>query len=224
MKLLVSVRSAEEAIAALDGGADLIDVKEPDNGALGKAQDEIIAQVVRSVARRRPISAAMGELLEEKNGDLCSVLLSFRKWGLAGCAEETWQELLLELREMTSAIVVPVAYADAELAKAPSVADVASFACSNGFPIMLVDTWSKDGCDLLSWITPAELKRLVTELHSKGTAIALAGSLTREHALILHRIEPDWVAVRGAVCDGGKRNEKVVEEKVRALKRALSTS
>ena len=35
--LLVSVRSADEAIAALAGGADVIDVKEPNRGALGAA-------------------------------------------------------------------------------------------------------------------------------------------------------------------------------------------
>ena len=34
---LVSVRSPEEALAALEGGADLIDVKEPSRGPLGAA-------------------------------------------------------------------------------------------------------------------------------------------------------------------------------------------
>jgi uncharacterized protein (UPF0264 family) len=46
MKLLVSVRNAEEARAALRGGADVIDVKEPDNGPLGMAGAEAIAAVV----------------------------------------------------------------------------------------------------------------------------------------------------------------------------------
>ena len=222
MKLLVSVRSVEEALAALDGGADLIDVKEPENGPLGKATDEVIAEIVQYVAGRRPVSAAMGELLDDVKSDLRSISLAVRKWGLAGCAEEPWHEPLLELREATSAIVVPVAYADAESAESPSVADVANFAGSNGFPIILIDTWEKEGFDLLSWMTPGELRRLVDEMRAKGTAVALAGSLKREHALILQRIEPDWVAVRGAVCDGGKRSEKVVAEKVRALRMALA--
>ena len=222
MKLLVSVRSAEEALAALEGGADLIDVKEPDNGPLGKAKDEVIAEIVQSIAGRRPVSAAMGELLDDDNRDLRSIPLSFRKWGLAGCAEEEWREPLLELREATSAYVVPVAYADSVSAESPAVSEVADFACSNGFPFMLIDTWEKDGFDLLSWMTPGELRRLVDEMRAKGTALALAGSLKREHSLILRRIEPDWVAVRGAVCEGGKRSEKVAADKVRALKMALA--
>ena len=36
-QLLVSVRSPAEALAALEGGAALIDVKEPARGSLGRA-------------------------------------------------------------------------------------------------------------------------------------------------------------------------------------------
>jgi uncharacterized protein (UPF0264 family) len=62
MNLLVSVRSAEEAVAALAGGAGLIDVKEPERGALGFAGGEVIAAVLCAVGGRRPVSAALGEL------------------------------------------------------------------------------------------------------------------------------------------------------------------
>src|SRR5256885_16611977 len=51
--LLVSVRSAGEAEAAIAGGADLIDVKEPAYGSLGRAKDETIAAGGGRVARRR---------------------------------------------------------------------------------------------------------------------------------------------------------------------------
>ena len=41
-ELLISVRNPSEALTALEGGADWIDVKEPDNGALGKASNETL--------------------------------------------------------------------------------------------------------------------------------------------------------------------------------------
>src|SRR5215212_6095908 len=53
--LLVSVRNVEEAHRALEGGAALIDVKEPSRGALGRADDNVIAAVVAAVAGRRPV-------------------------------------------------------------------------------------------------------------------------------------------------------------------------
>ena len=63
-RLLVSVRSAEEAEAALIGGADWIDLKEPSAGPLAAVGVEVAKQVVDCVAGRRPISAALGELIE----------------------------------------------------------------------------------------------------------------------------------------------------------------
>ena len=48
--LLVSVRSADEADAALAGGADLIDCKEPARGPLGVAEPEVVAAILDRVA------------------------------------------------------------------------------------------------------------------------------------------------------------------------------
>ena len=59
--LLVSVRSADEVAAALEGGADIIDVKEPAKGPLGMAEAEVVAAVVDRVKGKVPVSAAMGE-------------------------------------------------------------------------------------------------------------------------------------------------------------------
>src|SRR5438552_1913494 len=59
--LLVSVRSADEVKAALAGGADLIDVKEPAKGPLAPAEAEVVAAVIDKVGGRVPVSAALGE-------------------------------------------------------------------------------------------------------------------------------------------------------------------
>ena len=60
--LLVSVRDAAEAAAALEGGAAIIDVKEPRHGPLGAADPEAIAAVAQVVGSRRPWTMACGEL------------------------------------------------------------------------------------------------------------------------------------------------------------------
>ena len=95
MELLVSVRSAAEACAALQGGAGLIDVKEPAHGSLGSAGADTIEAVVRVVAGRRPVSAALGEIAdaaEPKTG----VGLAYVKWGLSRLGESSgWPQALL---------------------------------------------------------------------------------------------------------------------------------
>ena len=57
-RLLVSVRSAAEARTALAGGADVIDVKEPAHGSLGRASTEVIREVIDAVAGCVPVRNA----------------------------------------------------------------------------------------------------------------------------------------------------------------------
>ena len=53
-ELLVSVRSADEAKAALAGSADIIDIKEPDHGSLGRASHAALDAILNCIAGRRP--------------------------------------------------------------------------------------------------------------------------------------------------------------------------
>src|SRR5438045_2477000 len=97
--LLVSVRSAAEATAALDGGAALIDVKEPALGSLGRAADAVRAEVLAVLAGRVPMSVALGELRDGDDRAPGLEGISFAKWGLAGCLELDWQGLLRQARQ-----------------------------------------------------------------------------------------------------------------------------
>src|SRR5256885_10829417 len=61
MRLLVSVRGSVEARAALAGGADVIDAKDPARGALGPVQRDRLAAIRRVGGAARPGSAALGD-------------------------------------------------------------------------------------------------------------------------------------------------------------------
>src|SRR5256885_15086248 len=61
MRLLVSVRGSVEARAALAGGADVIDAKDPARGALGPVQRDRLAAIRRVGGAARPVSAALGD-------------------------------------------------------------------------------------------------------------------------------------------------------------------
>src|SRR5262249_54240116 len=158
------VRSVPEALAALEGEADLIDVKEPSRGSLGRADDEKIAAVVAAVARRRPVSAACGELLERAPGQPGSCSLSYVKWGLAGCALDCpWPSRLEVAARQLLAHCQPVAvaYADWERARSPSPAEVCAFACDHRWGAFLLDTCEKDGTTLLDHLAPTKIEELV---------------------------------------------------------------
>src|SRR5262249_22620047 len=72
--LLVSVRSKLEALRAIDGGAQIIDIKEPSKGSLGMANINVINDIASmdqfvsdSLAVPNPLSVALGELSKWSN-------------------------------------------------------------------------------------------------------------------------------------------------------------
>jgi uncharacterized protein (UPF0264 family) len=220
--LLVSVRDAAEAESALAGGADVIDVKEPGRGSLGRADDAVIREVLRIVASRRPVSAALGELCDASS---CAVVgLAYTKWGLA-CAGSAWRARLRDEVAQRAAVdpacrPVVVAYADWQRAGAPEPADVVAFAGQHR-AVLLIDTWRKDGTTLQSWIQKAELRHLMETCRSQQVQVALAGSLTLQQVRELIDFRPGWFAVRGAACLAGKRDGTIDSRQVQELAKAV---
>jgi hypothetical protein len=227
----VSVRSAAEAEVALAGGAALIDVKEPARGPLGRADAATIAAVVSAVARRRPVSAALGELLDGAELPPCPGL-RYVKWGLAGMGQVDWRQELERRLEQPGPQCVVVAYADWQCAVAPPLDDVVAFACERSGNVLLVDTHCKDAArlslrrkpTLLDWITPTEVIDLCERCRAAGVQVALAGSLGSAEIEQLLPARPAWFAVRGAACDSGAREAEVACERVQALVNLLGST
>ena len=201
-KLLVSVRSVEEAEEALAGGADLIDVKEPSLGSLGRAPDAVVAEIVERVADRVPTSAALGELVDWDGTMPAGV--DFVKAGLAGLATTDWRSRLDAFRADAKGRAVIVAYADSRDAEAPPLADVVSYAERFAGPVLLIDTHGKTGVTLFDHVDEPTLARCIARIRRAGGRIALAGSLSRSAAKRCAALGPDWIAVRGAACEGSR--------------------
>jgi uncharacterized protein (UPF0264 family) len=222
-RLLVSVRDAVEAEAALAGGANLIDVKEPANGPLGRADPPIIEDVICAVAGRAPVSAACGEL------ELCPLPLpaglTFAKFGLAGWRDRDWPSAwaIARNRLPSGCAPVAVAYADWQSCDAPPAHEVATIAIEHRFGAVLIDTFEKNGATLLERMSRLDIAKLTKCCRDAGVPIALAGSLGLAQIQQLRELEPDWFAVRGAACFRD-RGSAISTEKVQLLKAETSTT
>lgn len=232
-KLLISVRNANEAKIALAAGADLIDIKEPDRGSLGAAEPETINQVIRAVGSRVPLSAALGELNETCadcwNRSAFSALepgLNYAKMGLAGCAPwadwpQRWAQALAEFAP--GIIPVAVVYADFGDAGSPRPDEVLFHASDLGCGAVLLDTFDKSGGDLLERWSMEKIAQFVADSNKRGLLAVLGGSLTMETISKLSNAKlmpyaPDYFAVRGAACVGGRTSE-ILGKKVLQLSR-----
>ena len=213
MRLLVSVVSPPEAAAALAGGADIVDVKDPREGPLGAPSPAVLEQVVALVGGRAPVSVALGDVPAQPHTaalaarGAASAGADYVKAGLGHLADVPQAvAVLAAIREAVGAGVgvIAAAYADAAvrpgLGPAPDV--LPSLVAGAGISGALVDTCVKDGTGLYGWLTVDAVRALVARTRAAGGTCGLAGQLTLAQ---LGLVEADLVGVRSAVCDGGDR-------------------
>jgi uncharacterized protein (UPF0264 family) len=229
-RLLVSVRNVTEARAAVRGGADWIDLKEPRRGALGAVDADVAEEVVAYAQGRTPVSAAGGELVDWCDGkarDLLNVSgISLIKLGLADCRDIDWESLWLEARRdivRTGRDLVAVAYADAKLANAPPVDVVVKLAADAKARWLLLDTFDKSAGALGDYFGAAALRELLSTARGAGLAPVVAGSLNAAAIEKLPLELIDVVAVRGAACKAG-RTSAICAQRVAELRSLLAAA
>ncbi len=227
MRLLVSVRNAEEARAALAGGAEIIDAKEPAHGALGAVQIGVLREIVEAVNGMRPVSAALGDSggidsLASASREAAEAGAMFVKVGFADVRELGAVRARLA-RVMDGALlpsspcaVVAVAYADWDEVGGAAPSTVLAAAAAEGAMGVLVDTVRKDGAGLFRCLGRAALGSLVREARERSLLVALAGRITADDMAFAYEAGAEIVGVRGAACEHG-REGRVRESKVREL-------
>jgi uncharacterized protein (UPF0264 family) len=223
MKLLVSVRDAAEAAAALAGGADIVDAKDPAAGALGPVTPAQLQRIVAVVNGMRPVTAALGEAseaspVEQRVRAFRAAGARFVKLGFAGVS--TARALARAIARAVDAApeaLVAVAYADAERAGAPNRHLVLEAAIEMRAAGVLLDTADKAGPGLRQLIPAAALRRWVETAHAGGLFVALAGRLRADDLPLARDVGADIAGVRGAACVGTARDAPVVARRVRRL-------
>lgn len=229
MQLLVSVRNAQEAQSALEGGADVIDAKEPLAGALGPVLLPTFQAIVTTVASRRPVSAALGDACDERNAERNALMFAragaaFVKIGFAGIGSEALVEALTTAAAAGASTggsqLVAVAYADWVRVGALPPDRILDAAARSGAHGVLLDTVRKDGPSLPELLSQEHLADWTARARSAGLFTAIAGRLRLEDLPIMAASGADIAGVRGAACDDG-RNGCVSAARVRGLRAAL---
>jgi uncharacterized protein (UPF0264 family) len=237
MRLLVSVRSAAEAAAALEGGAHIIDAKEPRRGSLGPVSASVLREIADVVPQEIPLSVALGDVATAGDAGRALQALDldprrggvFVKLGFAGVGSEpAIGEILTAARETASSSrcrprVVAVAYADHVHAGVPAPASLCRVAIAAGVSGVLLDTVTKDGRSLTHWLSGPALAACLAEVRGARLLTAVAGGLGIDSLDPVLAARPDVVGVRGAACDGG-RNGIVQISQVRRLVTILANN
>ena len=224
MRLLVSVATAADARAAVEGGADIVDAKDPGAGPLGAVTLDCLHEIRDAVAGARPLTAALGEAADEGTVErdaraYAGAGATLIKIGLLGTTDVALAGSLLTAAVRgvsgTACGVVAVAYADAST-QALSPQTVIAVAARAGARGVLIDTMDKHGPGLLGVMSTVELMRWISAGRAAGLLVAVAGKVTAPDLDLIAEAGADVAGVRGAACIGG-RNGRVSADLVRDL-------
>jgi uncharacterized protein (UPF0264 family) len=237
LKLLISPINEKEAREAIAGGADIIDVKNPKEGALGANFPWVIKRIKEVSHSKLEVSCTLGEVgnfpgsLSLAALGAASLGVNYIKVGLYGI--KTPQEAIFLLQNVrraakncNSQIRVAVAgYADAEKIGAIDPLLIPEIAHKSQVDVAMIDTSIKDGKNLFDYLTVEQLRKFVDTAHSFGLEAALAGSLGAEQLPVVYRLDADIAGLRGAACTKSNRvkghiTRKLVRELVEVLRKA----
>ncbi len=218
IKVLISVRSVDEALLAAAGGADFIDLKEPGAGALGGLPITTIRAIVAALrvdARGPPISATIGDVpmhegdrIATRVGEVGACGVDYVKVGIERAPAAL---AVLDGLAASGLPIVPVFIADQGLDF-----DAVAHACTLRFPGLMVDTADKRAGSLFDAMPMDELQRFVARVRDAGALVGLAGALSASHVASLRALAPDFAGFRTAVC-AGDRATALDPQRLRAL-------
>ena len=235
MKLLISPINENEALEAIAGGADIIDVKNPKEGALGANYPWVIKRIKEITPKNLEVSCTLGEVGNFPGSVSLAALgaaslgVDYIKVGLYGI--KTPEEAIFLLQNVSRAAkecnpkikIAVTGYADAERIGAIDPLLIPEIAHKAQVDVAMIDTSVKDGKNLFDYLTKEKLKKFVDSAHGFGLKAALAGSLRKQDLPLIQGIAADIAGLRSAACSNNNRvtgqiNRTLVSELVEVLR------
>jgi uncharacterized protein (UPF0264 family) len=240
LKLLISPANAKEAAEAIEGGADIIDVKNPKEGAMGANYPRVIKQIKAITPRHLEVSCTLGEVpnlpgtISLAALGAASLGVDYLKVGLYGLKTKEAVFLLQNVNKVAKEFdpklkVVAAGYADAERIGAIEPLLIPEIAHKAQADVAMLDTAIKDGKNLFHYLTFDQLRKFISSTHDFGLMAALAGSLRKQDLPPVYTLGADIAGIRGAACTNSDRvegqiNRRLVRELTETVKQAETLS
>ncbi|WP_342148864.1 (5-formylfuran-3-yl)methyl phosphate synthase [Methylorubrum sp. SB2] len=216
VRLLVSVRDAAEARVALRAGADLIDAKDPERGALGALPPETVRGIVATIDGRAITSAVAGD---GTGADLAGAVRAMSEAGpgwIKIAVDDASDAALADAAAAAPGRLIGVVFAEDSFSN-----DLPARLAAAGFSGAMIDTRGKRGTGLRDCLPAATLAAFVASCRAHDLMSGLAGSLRLADIPALAALGPDYLGFRGGLCRGGDRRQGLDEARISEAVAAL---
>ncbi len=199
--MLASVNSLKEARLILNTKVDIIDLKQPEQGALGALTTDTVKQIVQEVNQQKPVSATVGdlpmqaEIVFDAVKAMAETGVDYIKIGFFPSGD--WQGTTSKLSEITQQghKLIAVLFADAK----PDISTIKALQQAGFYGVML-DTMDKTKGSLSQVMSQAKILDFVNQAKSAQLLCGLAGSLKQQDIARLLTMNADYLGFRGALC------------------------
>ena len=203
--MLASVKNLVEAEFVLSANVDIIDLKQPEFGALGALSVELVAEIVAKIDGCCPVSATVGDLPMDANlifnaiSEMAKTGVDFVKIGFF--SDGNWLDCVQKLGDLTkNTRLIVVLFADAQ----PDFSIISELKKA-GFAGVMLDTMNKQNGSLTQVMSKETIAEFVKLAKTQMLICGLAGSLRLENIAELLPFEADYLGFRGALCNQHNR-------------------
>lgn len=218
--MLASVRNLGEAMLVCKSGADIVDLKEPDHGALGAAPLEEIHRTVDELWEKCIISATIGDLpadtfaITNKVLQIAETGVDYVKVGMF--SDQHLEVCLPKLVHCANKgiAIVAVFFADMEF----DVSYVIHAAKRARLKGVMLDTAHKNSGSLLKHKSIPQLEHFIDLARQNNLLTGLAGSLKVGDISTLLELNPDYIGFRTALCANKDRTNNLNLEAIQQIR------
>jgi (5-formylfuran-3-yl)methyl phosphate synthase len=221
-RFLASVRSVGEAHICARSGADVIDCKDPNAGALGALPLDTVRAICDAVGNQCCVSATVGDLVSEPQfvtaavSTMAATGVAYVKIGFFPGGDALATIRALGNTRISSARLVGLLLAD----RNPDFSLIRAMADARFAGVML-DTSDKSGTALPDVLPGERLEAFISVARQAGLFAGLAGSLQLNHVPPLLALKPELLGFRGALCRAGDRRGVLDPDAVLAVRDAI---
>jgi uncharacterized protein (UPF0264 family) len=221
-KMLASVNCLAEALIVQQAQVDIIDLKQPSQGALGALELATVQQIVTAINKQTPMSATIGDLplfpevIFNAVKAMAETQVDYIKIGIFpdGDALAT----LTKLASLTPKIkLIAVLFADS----LPNLTLISQLKTA-GFTGVMLDTMDKQKGALTELMAFSDIQQFVNLVQAQHLLCGLAGSLRLADVKTLLPLNADYLGFRGALCQQHNRVAELDSQAIVTLKQAIN--